>query len=219
MGVDHVEFLVEEPSMEAALQALAPKILGNVSFAVHPHQCKQDLLEKLPGRLLGYSRWLPEDWRILVVVDRDNEDCHRLKRRLERMASKAGLTTRSAARGSTYRVVNRLAIEELEAWYFGDWEAVQGAYPRVPATVPLQPRYHNPDGIRGGTWESFERILKDARHVQGGLRKIEAARAIAAHMDPERNTSRSFQVFHAALREMVSSWSVGTAPLKPLQGR
>jgi hypothetical protein len=25
-------------------------------------------------------------------------------------------------------VVNRLAIEELEAWYFGDWEAVRAAY-------------------------------------------------------------------------------------------
>ena len=78
MGVEHVEFLVEERSMEAALQVLAARMLGNVSFTVHPHRCKQDLLSKLPGRLRGYSRWVPKDWRILVVVDRDNEDCHRL---------------------------------------------------------------------------------------------------------------------------------------------
>lgn len=203
MAVEHVEFLVEERSMEAALQVLAPRILGKVSFTVHPHQCKQDLLGKLPGRLRGYARWLPADHRIVVVVDKDSDDCRKLKRRLERMASDAGLTTRSAARGSEYRVVNRLAIEELEAWYFGDWEAVQAAYPRVPPTVPLQARYRSPDAIRGGTWEAFERILQDAGYFASGLAKIGAARTVAVHMEPDRNTSRSFQVFHTALREMV----------------
>ena len=205
MGVEHVEFLVEEPSMEAALQVLAPKILGKVSFTVHPHRCKQDLLGKLPARLRGYAKWLPASFRIVVVVDRDSDDCRRLKRRLERMAANAGLTTRSAARGSTYRVVNRLAIEELEAWYFGDWEAVREAYPKVPATVPSKAKYRNPDAIRGGTWEAFERILQDAGYFASGLAKIGAARTVALHMEPNRNTSGSFQVFHAALREMVSS--------------
>jgi len=33
------------------------------------------------------------------------------------------------------------------------------------------------------------------------LRKIEAAEQIAPHMDPTRNTSRSFQVFRDALIE------------------
>jgi hypothetical protein len=205
MAVEHVEFLVEEPSMEAAIQVLAPKILGDVSFAVHPHQCKQDLLDKLPGRLRGYARWLPVDCRIVVVVDKDRDDCRKLKRCLERIASKAGLTTRSAASGSEYRVVNRLAIEELEAWYFGDWEAVRQAYPRVRATVPLQPKYGNPDAIRGGTWEAFERVLQDAGYFASGLAKIGAARTVALHMEPERNRSRSFQVFRAALRDMASS--------------
>jgi hypothetical protein len=205
MAVQHIEFLVEEPSMEAAIQVLAPKILGGVSFAVHSHQCKQDLLARLPGRLRGYASWLPTDCRIVVVVDRDHEDCRKLKRKLERIASKAGLTTRSAAPSSQYRVVNRLAIEELEAWYFGDWEAVRQAYPRVRTTVPSQPRYRNPDAIRGGTWEAFERILQDGGYFAGGLTKVGAARTVAFHMEPDRNTSRSFQVLHAALREMVSS--------------
>ena len=41
----HIEFLVEEPSAEAALKNLVPKISGqDVSFMIHPHQGKQDLL-------------------------------------------------------------------------------------------------------------------------------------------------------------------------------
>jgi len=37
MTVDHVELLVEEPSMEAALNLLLPKIFGHKRFAIHPH--------------------------------------------------------------------------------------------------------------------------------------------------------------------------------------
>lgn len=201
MGVAHVEVLVEEPSAEAALRALLPRILGEVSFEVYPHGCKDELLQRLPERLRGYAAWLPEDWRVVVVVDRDDDDCVALKGRLEAMAQEAGLPTR--ARGGRIAVVNRLAIEELEAWYFGDWRAVRAAYPKVSRTVPSQARYRAPDAIQGGTWEAFERVLRAAGYFKTGLRKIEAARAVAAHMDPLRNTSPSFGALHAALTEMV----------------
>ncbi len=56
MSVDHVEVLVEEPSMAAALEAILPKLLGDVSFMVRVFQGKPDLLAKLPGRLTGYAR-------------------------------------------------------------------------------------------------------------------------------------------------------------------
>ena len=53
-GVMHVELLVEEPSAEAALQNLLPRIVGpDVSFVIHPHQGKKDLLGKLPAPLRG----------------------------------------------------------------------------------------------------------------------------------------------------------------------
>lgn len=199
MNVEHLEVLVEEPSMEAALRLLLPKMLTGVSYNVHPYQGKQDLLRQLPTRLRGYAPWLPETWRVLVVVDRDDDDCTVLKSELEQMARAAGMPTRSSARGSAYKVINRLAIEELEAWYFGDWQAVRAAYPRLPRTVPNRAGYRDPDRIRGGTWEALERLLQRAGYFKGGLRKIEAARSIARHMDPGRNTSRSFQVLHSAL--------------------
>ena len=56
--------------------------------------------------------------------------------------------------------MNRIAIEELEAWYFGDWTAVVQAWPRVSANVPAQRGYRDPDAIPGGTWQAFECVLQ-----------------------------------------------------------
>lgn len=72
----HLEFLVEEPSAEAALENLLPLMLGAaVTYQIHVHQGKQDLLLKLPARLRGYRRWLPPEWRIVALVDEDRQDC------------------------------------------------------------------------------------------------------------------------------------------------
>lgn len=207
MTVEHVEVLVEEPSMEATLRLLLPRMLGTTSFGVYVHQCKDDLLARLPERLRGYAKWLPQSWRIVVVIDRDDDDCAVLKETLERTAIETGLITRTQAGNRSYQVVNRLAIEELEAWYFGDWKAVKTAYPRVQATIPRQSKYRDPDAILGGTWEAFERILQKAGYFEGGLRKIEAAQSIAAHMDPTHNISKSFQVLRAALLDMATTTS------------
>ncbi len=189
--------------MEAALRVLLPHVVSDLSFEVYPYQGKSDLLERLPERLRGYAAWLPDDYRIVVVVDRDDDDCHDLKQQLEQIASDARLRSRSQASGQPYQVVNRLAIEELEAWYFGNWDAVRSAYPKVPATIPNQAKYRDPDAIAGGTWEAFERVLKRAGYFQTGLRKIEAARAIAAHWQPQANRSKSFCVFRDVLQEMT----------------
>ncbi len=201
----HLELLVEEPSMEVFLRELLPRILpADCEFEIHPFQGKLDLLGNLENRLRGYAQWLPDDWRILVIVDRDDDDCRQLKQQLEDATSGANLRTRSQAGGRPWQLVNRLVIEELEAWYFGDWEAVRSAYPRVSPTVPNQSRYRNPDSVRGGTWEAFERILKGRGYFRTGLRKMEAARTVAAYIDPARNRSHSFTTFHDALVEATS---------------
>jgi len=191
---------VEEPSMEAALELLLPKLLGDVEFQIIRFQCKDDLLKRTPERLKGYSSWLPEGWRILILVDRDDDDCAALKAELENMATAAGLLTKTnAGHGQRFQVINRIAIEELEAWFFGDWVAVQAAYPRVPATIPQKAGFRDPDAIAGGTWEAMERVLKKAGYFSTGLRKQELARSVAGHMDIQRNRSRSFQAFSSAV--------------------
>ena len=198
--IEHFEILVEEPSAEAALRALLPRFIGDATFEVYPHGGKDDLIAKLPVRLRGYARWLPANWRILVLVDRDEEDCVLLKRQLEEIAAAASVISKSV-NGLVYSLANRIAVEELEAWYFGDWEAVREVFPRVSPTVPAKSRYRDPDAVAGGTWEAFERILQAGGYMEGGLRKIETARAIGGRMQPERNTSRSFRTFWSAVTD------------------
>jgi hypothetical protein len=201
----YIEFLVEEPSTEAALYNLVPKIIGDaVDFVVHPYQGKRDLLAKLPQRLKGYRAWLPEDGRIVVLVDRDENDCHALKAQLEEMARADGLTTRAVVGdGAQFQVLNRLAIEELEAWFFGDIDALRAAYPRLPARLAQRAKYRNPDAIAGGTWEALERELQRAGYFLGGLQKIAAAREISIHMQPDRTSSHSFHVFQQGLLALI----------------
>ena len=191
--------------MEAFLRALLPRLLPtDRTFELHPFQGKADLLGKLQARLRGYAQWLPDDWRIVVVVDRDDDDCKQLKERLEILAANAGLVTRSRAGRRRWQLVNRIAIEELEAWYFGDWKAVCGAFPKVSPGVPDKAGYRNSDAIRGGTWEAFERILQRHGYFKTGLQKVETARAIGALLDPGRSRSRSFAVFRDAITEAIA---------------
>lgn len=201
----HLEVLVEEPSMEAFLRELLPRVLpAERSFAIYPFQGKSDLLGKLPDRLRGYARFLPDDWRIVVVVDRDDDDCRTLKQKLEAMAKQAGLRTRSRAGNARWQIVNRIVIEELEAWYFGDWQVVREAYPHVSPNVRNQRSYRHSDAVAGGTWEAFERVMKRHGYFRQGLRKIEAARALGKCVDATRSDSASFRCFYHAVMEEVA---------------
>lgn len=87
--------------------------------------------------------------------------------------------------------MNRIAIEELEAWFFGDIQALRAAYPRLSANLGQRERYRDPDAIPGGTWECLERELRQVGYHKGGLQKIALARDVARHMQPERNRSQS----------------------------
>jgi len=201
VAVDLLHVLVEEPSMEAALQHLLPRLLRKgVRADLRQFQCKSELLKQLPQRLAGYAQWLPDTAALLVVVDRDDEDCLALKAQLDDMARAAGLVPRSdAAPGGRFQVINRIAIEELEAWFFGDWPAVCAAYPKMPDTLPKRAGFRDPDAIAGGTWEALERELQRKGYFKQGLRKLELAREVASRMDPARNRSASFNSLREAL--------------------
>src|SRR5262245_1455899 len=99
--------------MDEFLRLLLPRLITEAPFEIHPFQGKHDLLRKLPDRLRAYARWLPSNYRVLVVIDRDGDDCIALKQQLDRIGTDAGLTLRSQASAGQFSVVNRLAIEEL----------------------------------------------------------------------------------------------------------
>ncbi|MBC6403661.1 MAG: DUF4276 family protein [Hyphomonadaceae bacterium] len=200
----HFEFLVEERSMEGFLQVWLPVFLPKCTFKVSPFQGKRALLKELGNRLAAYAKWLPENYRLVVMVDRDGKDCRELKNRLEGICRKAGLTSKKSAQGGDWQVATVIAVEELEAWYFGDWEAVRQAYPKAPEDVPRRAAYRDPDAIGGGTWEAFERVMQKSGCLKGGLPKVDAARRIGVHMDPRRgNKSASFNFFHRTLADPV----------------
>lgn len=203
----HLEVLVEEASAEATLTHLLPRLLGgDVTFDIRVFNGKHDLLKKLPERLRGYAHWIRDaGTRIVVLVDEDRQDCHVLKRQLEDAAEQAGLATKtSAPDGEPFLVLTRLAIEELEAWFFGDLDAVRVAYPRVPLDLAGRRPYRDPDAIVGGTWEQLERVLQRAGYHRGGLRKVAAANDIAPHLDPDRNRSTSFRYFVTGLEALTA---------------
>ena len=189
--------------MEAFLRGLLETSLaGWEGYEIQNLGSKERLLRGLPSRLQGYRGRGMDDLRIVVLVDRDDDDCRALKARLEAMARGAGLRTRSAD-PLAYQVVNRVVVEELEAWLLGDPQALRAAYPRLPATFERTEPFRDPDAIAGGTWEALERLLQGAGHLRGRLRKGEVAGEVARYMVPERNVSGSFRAFWTAIAEMI----------------
>ncbi|MBL8149226.1 MAG: DUF4276 family protein [Blastocatellia bacterium] len=204
----HIEFLVEEQSMEEVLNNIVPKIIGDkIEFKIRCFSGKGNLLKKLPDRFKGYKNQfdnnvLSPDTRIIVVIDRDRDNCEELKEQLEKIAENAALTTKTKSKESSdYQIVNRIVVEELEAWFFGDIEAVATAYPKIPTTTAQKKRYRNPDNIKGA-WQALEKVLQE-KDYPDSKSKLKVAKNISQHMDPERNTSKSFQVFKQALQELL----------------
>ena len=92
----YLEFLVEEQSMEAFLRGLLPRLLPEgCTFEIRVFQGKRDLVRRLESRLRGYRNWLPDEYRLVVMVDCDRDDCRTLKARLEDAAAGSGLRTRT----------------------------------------------------------------------------------------------------------------------------
>ena len=68
--------------------------------------------------------------------------------------------------------MKRLVIEELEACFFGEVEAICAAYPRISPNLAQQAKHRNPDPVEAGTWEALERELKKKGYHPDGLSKL-----------------------------------------------
>ncbi|MGA5410756.1 DUF4276 family protein [Streptomyces lavendulocolor] len=205
-----LEILLEEPSAEALIKKLAssisPAAQEGRDFETRVFQGKDDLLRKLPQRLAGYGNWAAaSDIRFLILVDRDDDDCSILKRRLvEVIKNTKGLeylTGTETASGGHVKVA--VACEEIEAWMIGDPDALRAAYPKLPKAFETRSIYRDPDEIKGGTWERLEKLLQDHGYFPGGLRKMELARTVGPLMNPAVNRSSSFQHFCQSFRTLI----------------
>src|SRR5690348_9361720 len=93
----HLEFLLEEASMEVVLRSILSQLANESSehtWETHPHQGKQDLLKWLPGKMRAYSHWLPKKHpyhHIVIVLDRDSQDCKELKNYIQKIVANANM--------------------------------------------------------------------------------------------------------------------------------
>ena len=212
----HIEILVEDSSGKRLLERLVPQFIGplgeshtwrlyaykgvgrvppNLNPAADP--AKRILLDQLPRLLRGYGKTPGVD-AVVIVLDSDRRNCVDFLRELTQMAQ---------ACDAGVKTLFRLAIEETEAWYFGDRDALLAAYPR--ADKQALARYVQ-DSICG-TWE----MLADCVHPGGseaikkagwplpGQIKHEWAEKIGPFMVPARNGSPSFGRLRDGLRRLV----------------
>jgi hypothetical protein len=177
--------LVEERSMKEVLEVLLPEVLPpDYPFIVVPHEGKSDLERSVPRKL---KRWAKQA-DFVVMRDQDGADCHALKATLQEICAEAG-------RPDT---LVRIVCNELESWFLGDLEAVEAAF-GVSGVARRQGerKYRAPDRLTNAGQE--------VRRLVPGYREIAGARAIAPHLTPDRNRSRSFRNFVAGVRRVTAA--------------
>ena len=177
-------FLLEEPSMKHLLQALLPRLIPKLNFLCVPHEGKTDLERSIPRKLRA---WNEPGTHFVIVRDNDNGDCLRIKERLRELCIQGGHP----------EALIRLPCQELEAWYLGDLTALADAYasPRL-VRFTGKAKYRNPDAIPKPAAE-IEKLIPE-------FQKQTAARRMGARLSGERNHSRSFQVFLAAVYRLAT---------------
>jgi hypothetical protein len=181
-------FLLEEPSMKYLLDALLPRILpAGVAFQIIPHNGKIALEKSLPKKLRGWNE--PGDVFFVVVHDQDNKDCIVLKKHLVELCN-----------GTGRHVLIRIACQELEAWYFGDMNALALAYGKKRIEkISQQSKYRIPDKIPNPK-ETLHALIPEHQQILG-------AKRVAPLMNIENNTSISFRVFVKGVRNLTDSQS------------
>lgn len=213
----HLEVLVEDSSGAVLLETLLPRLIGALgephTWHVHGYKgigrippglkaggdpAKRALLNQLPRLLAGYGR-SPGIDAVLVVLDSDGRNCVAFLRELQAVA---------AACQPAPKTLFRLAIEELEAWYLGDRNALVSAFPRAKPDVL---RKYRQDSVCG-TWELLAdavvpggsaAVRKKGWPLQGDL-KHQWAKAIGPRMDMETNASPSFAKFRDGIRRLAA---------------
>lgn len=216
----HFEILVEGQCELTMLSILMSKIVGEYqnphTWKIHKHQGigkipaepkqlpdirDKSLLHNLPAKLRAYGKE-ESDLVVVILVDLDNrQDCKEFKRELIALLDYCEKKPQA---------IFCIAIEEIEAWYFGDFTAIKMAYPQAKQNV--FDTYVQDKQI--GTWEMLAEMIYSngmiSLETEYGKRsrrvleeKVNWAKNISPHMTIENNKSPSFNYFVRKLQEMT----------------
>ena len=161
--------------MKELLDRMLPRIFPSLQFLCVPHEGKNDLEDRIPGKLKAWR--VPGDC-FVIVRDNDGGDCIALKQRLRDLCRQTG------HENATIRIV----CQELEAWYLGQPDAMADAFEDESLRViGKRARFRDPDARQNPS--------QDVDRLCNGFQKIDGARRMADHLTWEDNCSRSFKVF------------------------
>ena len=180
-------FMLEEPSAEAMLQGLLPRLLPeNIYCRYVVFEGKYDLEKNLMKRIRGYL--VPNSF-FVILQDQDSSDCKELKKRLVQLCKKAGKTN----------FIVRIACKEIESWYIADLGAVECALDIKNLQKKYQNRkpYNNPDFIVKPS-QLLDKITK------GKYQKVSGSRSIGPELDLNNNMSRSFTNFIKGIKNLIN---------------
>lgn len=183
-----VVFLLEERSMKALLDGLLPRFFPDLKFQCVPHEGKHDLEKSIPRKLRA---WQEPGVRFVIVYDNDGGNCIELKQRLTSLCNESG-------RPNT---LVRIACQELEAWYFGDPEALALAFDKKQLrSIGNKSRYRDPDSIMYPSKELSKLIPE--------FQKISGARKMSFHLSQATNRSKSYQALIDGIERLAASMSL-----------
>lgn len=214
----HFEILVEDQSGKKALDILVPKIIDDShTYTVHSYKGigriprnmrdaddagKRILLDNLPKLLKGYGRTFAGYQNyfaaVILVCDLDDKCQKTFRDQLYNILISCNPKPKTRF---------CFAIEEGEAWFLGDLNAIKAAYPN--AKDPILNSYVN-DSICG-TWEKLaDAIYKGGKATLAakgsqavGREKSKWAEEISPHMSIDNNQSPSFCHFREKIRELA----------------
>lgn len=181
--MSRIVFLLEEYSMRVLLDGLMPRLYPGVAYLCVLHEGKQDLEKSLPRKLRA---WNEPGARFCVIRDNDGVDCRELKARLVELCPE----DRRA------RCLVRIACQELEAWYFGEPNALVRAYSRPSlGEIRRKAAFRQPDAIM----QPSVRLQEVVEEFQ----KVSGARVMGRELTRD-NASPSFQALLAGLDRLAT---------------
>jgi hypothetical protein len=182
--MNELVFFLEEPSAEAMLEGLLPKIIPDgITWRTIVFEGKQDMEKRIIKRLRGY---LNPGARFVVLRDKDAGDCIIIKRRLYEKCVQAGKP----------ETLIRIACHELESWYLADLAAVEkGLGLNGLARRQNQSLFRDPDQVPNSAYE-LQRVTEDV------YQKLSGSRAIAPYLDTNNTRSHSFHAFVTGIQRL-----------------